>query len=63
MKFKKDIEPMETDNVYYDLFDGGYIDFEEYIEDSEMVDQLNKARELIMDFISSAIDTGSIKIY
>ncbi len=47
MKLKKTAAPIETDDFYYDLFDGGYIDPAEILVDPE---EVVNAMRVIRDF-------------
>lgn len=58
-KFKKDAEVIETtDDFMYMLFDGGYINPEEYLEDEEQIKKLNNAISLIKDFRNDFENAG-----
>lgn len=43
-KFKKDVEPQEISDFWYDLTSGGYINLDKIIDDK---DQLNDAKRAV----------------
>lgn len=56
MKFNTDIEPMYALNgIYYDLFEGGYINPYELLEDEEEAHAVNDAMNVIDTFLKEAI--------
>lgn len=61
MKFKKDVEPLFTTDLYYDLFDGGYIKPSELLE-PEDADKVNDAIKIIEQFLDKAEANGAIEI-
>lgn len=62
MKFLKDVETITTDEVYYDLFDGGYIKPEEILEHVD-AQKINDAINHIKNFINEATEEGIIEIF
>jgi len=52
MKLKENLE-MSTDDFFYDLFDGGYIDPFKMLENSEDIIALENAIAIIKDFKDS----------
>jgi len=52
MKIKKDLE-ISTEDFYYDLTDGGYLDPHEICENEEDADAVEKAIAVLKDFQSS----------
>lgn len=40
----------ESEDFWYDLFDGGYINPEQILEDQESIDKINKAIEVLEEF-------------
>lgn len=63
MKFIDVDEPVvTTDDPYYDLFDGGYIDPHSLLEDSDDAEEVCEAIQLIKDFISKAVDVGVLEV-
>lgn len=61
MKFKKGVEPVTTSEVYYDLFDGGYLDPDKFLEDEKELEEVNKALETVMTYISELEDIGLLE--
>ena len=62
MKFKKLDEPVFTDDPYYDLTDGGYINPEELLENKEDADKVNEAIRLVEQFLQEAQDQGALEM-
>ena len=60
MKFKDDIDTVFTGEPYYDLFDGGYIDPEDMLEDPEDVRKVKAAVRLVDEFLFQAQEAGAI---
>ncbi|OOF85610.1 hypothetical protein BKG93_04370 [Rodentibacter ratti] len=60
-KFKKCEEPIFTDEPYYDLFDGGYLNPEELLDDAEQIKKVNEAIEIIKEYIKQAEELGVIE--
>jgi hypothetical protein len=52
MKIKKGCEA-STDDFWYDLIDGGYLNPEDILEDKEDVKKVLQAIEVIQDFAAS----------
>jgi hypothetical protein len=50
MKFKKDVEPIATDDFWYDLFEGGYIKPKEIIDDPSDLRILQNAISVVEEF-------------
>lgn len=61
MKFR-DGEFVATDDVYYDLFEGGYIDPRVLLDDEAVADEVCAAIQLIKDFISNADSAGVLEV-
>jgi hypothetical protein len=51
MKLKTLKEPFVTSDPYYDLFDGGYIKPEEFLEDEADVKTVKDAIKIVEDFL------------
>ena len=64
MKFKNlnENDVVWTNDLYYDLFEGGYLDPETFLEDSEEVDKVKQAIETVNKFLDGAIDLGLIVV-
>lgn len=62
MKFKSDCEFVATDDPYYDLFDGGYIDPHAMLEDAAVADEVCAAMQLIRDFIAAGEESGHLEV-
>jgi len=61
MRFKKRKEPIYTNDLYYDLFDGGYIDPKELLVNKEDMDKVNKAVDTIRSFLVEAEAKGVLE--
>ena len=57
-KFKKDAEPVTSDDFWYDLTDGGYIKPELLLEEIEQIHELEKAIKTIRSFEMEAEEEG-----
>lgn len=52
-KLKNNITPDDvyiSEDFWYDLFDGGYINPEQILEDQESIEKINKAIEVLEEF-------------
>ena len=54
-KFNENVK-VTSSELWYDLTDGGYIDPDRMLLDSSQAAKVNKAIELIEDFLQSAVD-------
>lgn len=52
IKFRKDADTVSTDDPYYDLFDGGYIDPDDLLE-PESAARVNEALDTIREFLNT----------
>jgi hypothetical protein len=52
MKLKENLE-MSTDDFFYDLFDGGYIDPEKILKNRSDIEEVENAIAIIKDFRDS----------
>ena len=64
MKFKNlnEDDVVWTNDLYYDLFESGYLDPETFLEDSEEVAKVKQAIETVNKFLDGAIDLGLIVV-
>lgn len=64
MKFKNlnEDDVVWTNDLYYDLFEGGYLDPETFLEDSEEVAKVKQAIETVNKFLDGAIDLELIVV-
>ncbi len=64
MKFKNlnEDDVVWTNDLYYDLFEGGYLDPETFLEDSEEVAKVKQAIKTVNEFLDGAIDLGLIVV-
>ncbi len=60
MKFKKDIS-LSTDDFWYDLIDGSYINPEEILEDNDDIDKIKKAIDTLKRFKFEMEEKGIIE--
>lgn len=51
-----------TSDLYYDLFEGGYIKPEDLLENEEEIDKVKQAIETINEFLDGAIDKELIVV-
>ena len=51
-----------TNDLYYDLFEGGYINPEDLLENKEEIDKVKQAIETVNKFLDGAIDLGLIVV-
>lgn len=61
MKFKADAEQTATSDFWYDLFEGGYLKPEKFIEDPEEVERLENARQLLMEYKRELMDSELVE--
>jgi hypothetical protein len=63
-KFKEPNENTKvyTDDTYYDFFHGGYFNEQDLLEDSDQIEDVRKARLIILDFINSAAEHGILEV-
>ena len=52
-----------TDDFFYDLFDGGYINPEKLLKNQEDIDKVKNAIKVIKDFKDSAEDKDILEYY
>lgn len=64
MKFKNlnEDDVVWTNDLYYDLFDGGYINPEDLLENKEEIDKVKQAILTINEFLDGAIDKELIVV-
>lgn len=61
MNFKKREEPQPTDDFWYDVFDGGYIKPEDFLEDQEDIDKVREAIKVLYEFEKGLYDNELIE--
>lgn len=61
-KFKTREEPQYTSEPYYDIFYGGYIDPEDFIEDDSQAAVVRSALTTVSAFLAQAEEAGLIEI-
>lgn len=62
MKFKKIEKPIYTSDPYYDIFDGGYIDPNELLDDQEQINEVQRAIKVIKSFLNTAESKGILQV-
>lgn len=62
LKFKEIEEPVFTTDVYYDLFNGGYIDPHELLEDKKQADIVVGAMKVVESFIEGAVEQEVVEL-
>lgn len=60
MEFVKGAE-IQTDDFYYDLFDGGYIKPEKLLKNKEDIDRLKEAIKIVKKFHDEAEEQGVLE--
>ena len=60
MKLKNDVEPIFSDDKYYDLFDGGYIKTEDFLEGDDEI-AVDDAIDIITEFFELLESNGLIE--
>ena len=63
MEFKKIDKPIGTDDIYYDLFDGGYIDPHELLTDDYEANLVEEAINRVKTFLREAQEAGVLEAY
>ena len=61
-KFKEDTEEVFTGELYYDLFDGGYINPEDLLKNEDDIIEVREAILTIQTFLAEAQEAGKIII-
>lgn len=61
MRFKEDAETVYSDNPYYDVIDGGYIDPDKLLISEDAV-KVNEAIETLSSFLAEAEENGYLEI-
>lgn len=61
MKFKKIHEPQPTVDFWYDMFQGGYIKPEDFLEDQEDIDRVKEAMKVLEEFEKGLYDNELIE--
>jgi len=61
MKIKEDAESISTDDFWYDLTDGGYIKPENFLDDSEDIDSIYDAINLLESFRDLLEESGLLE--
>jgi hypothetical protein len=61
MQFKKNVDPISSDDPYYDLFQGGYIKPELLLKNQEEVEKVKEAIATVKTFIDEATEKGLIE--
>lgn len=65
MKFKKlneDEEVGYSDDVYYDLFDGGYLSPHRFLDSQEDIEKVENAISIIRQYLDGMVDNGLIEL-
>lgn len=61
MEFKKIKIPIQSSDLYYDLFDGGYINPSKLLADSKDLTNVEKAIKTVKKFLDEAESKGLIE--
>lgn len=63
MEFEfEDIDAICTSDLYYDLFDGGYLNPEKLLVNDEQIQKVYEAMNIIQEYLSQAESAGVIEI-
>ena len=62
MKFREDAVPQSSDDLYYGLFDGGYIKPELLLEDGLDLQNVRQAIDTITTFLDKAEAKGLLEL-
>jgi hypothetical protein len=62
MEFKKVSEPIMTDDMYYDLFEGGYICAARLLVDEQDTQRVQEAVDTIVQFLEEAQEQGALAV-
>lgn len=62
-EFAEQDEAHFTDDLYYDLFEGGYIKPEEFLTDPEQIKEVKEALDVVENFLEQAQETGALIVY
>jgi len=62
MEFLPEAAGVYTTELWYDLFDGGYIDPKLMLKDQEDIDKVCGAIDIVKEFINQAIYLGIIEV-
>lgn len=57
-KFKQDAPTEYSDEFWYDITVGGYLDPADYLDDPEQIKKLNEAVDLVHDFEAALESLG-----
>ena len=57
-----DTNPISTDDPWYDLFEGGYIKPEDVLVNDRQIFAVDKAIELLRDFMTAIEEDGAIEV-
>jgi len=57
-KFKENVEPIGSDDFFYDITDGGYINYKELLDDPKQIKKLSEAINLLLDFQDALVREG-----
>lgn len=60
MRFK-DRNSVASSEWYYDLFEGGYLEPEDFLEDEEDIKKVQDAMEIINNYLSNLEDEGLLE--
>lgn len=60
-KFKDNLDSIVSDDFWYDLFEGGYIQPRELLADKGQIKEVEKAIEILQNFYGDLEDSGLIE--
>jgi hypothetical protein len=61
MKFKEREEPQPTDDFWYDLFSGGYLEPEKFLEDELDIKKVKDAIKVLREYQQGLLDNDLIE--
>ena len=61
-KFKPNAEPEFTSDMWYDIFEGGYIIPDDFLVEREQIDKVKEAIQTLKEFTEQSITLGFIQV-
>jgi len=53
MELKDNIEEFSSSDIYYDFFDGGYLEPEDFLENKEDIEKVNEAAKVLNEYFNA----------
>ena len=61
MDIRGDVDGLATDDPYYDLFEGGYIKPEDFLDPEDAL-RVTEAMAVVQDFLDSLENSGKLEL-